>query len=90
MAAVVGLVPDQIRQALTAAGLHSMDIANLNSRSQTVISGPERDLAMSQTVLEQAGAQLCKRLPVSAAFHSRYMAEAERDFEAFLEGFRVC
>jgi malonyl CoA-acyl carrier protein transacylase len=30
MAAVVGLVPDQIRQALAAAGLESIDIANLN------------------------------------------------------------
>jgi malonyl CoA-acyl carrier protein transacylase len=87
MVAVIGLVPDQIRQALATAGLQSMDIANLNSGSQTVISGPERDLAMSQTVLERAGAQLCKRLPVSAAFHSRYMGEAERGFEAFLKAF---
>lgn len=87
MAAVLGLVPDQIRQALAAAGLNSIDIANLNSRIQTVISGPEKDLEASQTILEHAGAQLFKRLPVSAAFHSRYMAEAERDFRAFLEAF---
>src|SRR5580704_19286107 len=58
MAAVVGLLPDQIREALAAAGLSSIDIANLNSRSQTVISGPEKDLETSQTILEQAGAQL--------------------------------
>jgi malonyl CoA-acyl carrier protein transacylase len=87
MAAVVGLIPDEIRQALVAAGLNSIDIANLNSRSQTVISGPERDLEASQMILEQAGAQLFKRLPVSAAFHSRYMAEAEHHFGAFLESF---
>jgi malonyl CoA-acyl carrier protein transacylase len=87
MAAVVGLMPDQIRQALAEAGLNSIDIANLNSRSQTVISGPEKDLGTSQTILEQAGAQLFKRLPVSAAFHSRYMAEAEHDFGTFLESF---
>lgn len=87
MAAVVGLIPEQIRQALAAAGLNSIDIANLNSRTQTVISGPEKDLGTSQTILEQAGAQLFKRLPVSAAFHSRYMAEAEQDFGAFLESF---
>jgi malonyl CoA-acyl carrier protein transacylase len=87
MAAVVGLMPDQIRQALAAAGLNSIDIANLNSRSQTIISGPEKDLGPSQTILEQAGAQLFKRLPVSAAFHSRYMAEAEHEFGAFLESF---
>jgi malonyl CoA-acyl carrier protein transacylase len=87
MAAVVGLLPDQIREALAAAGLSSIDIANLNSRSQTVISGPEGDLAASQIVLEQAGAQLWKRLPVSAAFHSRYMVEAEHEFGNFLEAF---
>jgi len=87
MAAVVGLLPDQIRQALGAAALSSIDIANLNSRTQTVISGPAKDLETSQTILEQAGAQLFKRLPVSAAFHSRYMAEAEHDFGVFLESF---
>jgi malonyl CoA-acyl carrier protein transacylase len=87
MAAVVGLTPDRIRQAFAKSGLNSIDIANLNSRSQTVISGPENDLEASQAVLEQAGAQLFKRLPVSAAFHSRYMAEAEHDFRAFLDPF---
>jgi malonyl CoA-acyl carrier protein transacylase len=87
MAAVVGLTADQIRQALTAAGLNSIDLANLNSPSQTVISGPEKDLQSSQILLEKAGAQLFKRLPVSAAFHSRYMAEAEYHFGAFLQPF---
>jgi polyketide biosynthesis malonyl-CoA-[acyl-carrier-protein] transacylase len=87
MAAVIGLSPDQIRQALTAADLNAIDIANLNSRNQTVISGPEIDLERSQLILEKAGTQLFKRLPVSAAFHSRYMAEAELEFGAFLESF---
>jgi malonyl CoA-acyl carrier protein transacylase len=87
MAAVVGLTTDQIRQALASAGLNSIDLANLNSRSQTVISGPEKELETSQTVLEKVGAQLFKLLPVSAAFHSRYMAEAEYQFGVFLEPF---
>jgi malonyl CoA-acyl carrier protein transacylase len=87
MAAVVGLATEQIRQALAAAGLKSIDLANLNSHSQTVISGPEKELETSQVVLEKAGAQLFKRLPVSAAFHSRYMAEAEYQFGMFLEPF---
>jgi malonyl CoA-acyl carrier protein transacylase len=87
MAAVVGLAAEQIRQALASAGLNSIDLANLNSRSQTVISGPEKELATSQAVLEKAGAQLFKRLPVSAAFHSRYMAEAGYHFGKFLEPF---
>jgi trans-AT polyketide synthase, acyltransferase and oxidoreductase domains len=85
MAAVIGLKPDQIRETLKVSGLGSLDIANLNSPSQSVISGPEKDLEVSRAILEQAGAQLWKRLPVSAAFHSRYMIEAEREFEVFLE-----
>jgi trans-AT polyketide synthase, acyltransferase and oxidoreductase domains len=87
MMAVIGLTPNQIQQALATAGLNSIDIANLNSPSQTVISGPENDLETSQTILERAGAQLCKRLAVSAAFHSRYMTEAEQNFGTFLESF---
>jgi malonyl CoA-acyl carrier protein transacylase len=85
MTAVIGLTQDQIRETLSGAGLHSIDIANLNSPKQTVISGPENDLALSETRLEQAGAMLVKRLPVSAAFHSRYMKEAEQTFGLFLD-----
>jgi malonyl CoA-acyl carrier protein transacylase len=87
MMAVIGLPADQLQQVLTSAGLDSIDIANLNSPSQTVISGPVRDLEKSQAILEQAGAQLCKRLTVSAAFHSRYMAPAEQQFRVFLDSF---
>ncbi|MDD2709336.1 MAG: ACP S-malonyltransferase [Verrucomicrobiae bacterium] len=87
MAAVIGLPADRIRQTLNEANLTSIDMANLNSPRQTVISGPVDALTASQPVLEKAGAQWVKRLPVSAAFHSRYMAEAEREFAGFLEGF---
>jgi malonyl CoA-acyl carrier protein transacylase len=87
MMAVIGLPADQLQQVLTSAGLDSIDIANLNSPFQTVISGPVRDLEKSQAILEQAGAQLCKRLTVSAAFHSRYMASAEQQFRVFLDSF---
>jgi trans-AT polyketide synthase/acyltransferase/oxidoreductase domain-containing protein len=38
-------------------------------------------------VFEKHGAQLVKRLVVSAAFHSRYMASAQKEFESFLNGF---
>jgi trans-AT polyketide synthase, acyltransferase and oxidoreductase domains len=70
LAVVIGLVPDQIREALARAGLDSIDIAILNSRHQTVISGPEQDLMLSRTILEQAGSQRFELLAVSGAFHS--------------------
>ena len=62
-----------------------IDIANLNTNNQTVISGPEQEIVVSQNSLEKAGAQLFKRLAVSAAFHSRYMVRAQQEFAAFLQ-----
>jgi malonyl CoA-acyl carrier protein transacylase len=85
MAAIVGLSMPQIRQMLTDASLAGIDLANLNSHGQTVISGPESEIAAAEALLEKAGAQLCKRLPVSAAFHSRYMIRASQDFARFIE-----
>ena len=85
MAAVIGLAPDRIRQVLAESRLDSVDMANFNSPSQTVISGPAADLDAAQPLLEKAGAQMVKRLAVSAAFHSRYMADAGREFARLLE-----
>jgi len=84
MAAVIGLTPEKIETVLRDAHLGALDIANLNSPQQTVISGPVSELEQSQKPLEVAGAMLWKRLPVSAAFHSRYMVDAERAFAALL------
>ena len=85
MAAVVGLSVEQIRRVLTEADLSGIDIANLNSTNQTVISGPEQEVVASQNRLEKAGAQFFKRLPVSAAFHSRYMVRAQQEFATFFQ-----
>jgi malonyl CoA-acyl carrier protein transacylase len=85
MAAIIGLPVAQIRQVLADSGLNGIDLANLNSPGQTVISGPESEIVFAQTLLEKAGAQLCKRIAVSAAFHSRYMIRAEQDFAKFLQ-----
>lgn len=84
MGAVIGLAPDKIARALEASGLTSIDIANYNSPSQTVISGPLQDIERAEPILENAGARLYVTLPVSAAFHSRYMADAAKEFSDFL------
>jgi len=85
MAAVIGLTADRIRDVLKNANFSGIDIANLNSPGQTVISGPENEIVAAQSWLEKAGAQLYRRLPVSSAFHSRYMVRAEQDFGKFLQ-----
>lgn len=50
-------------------------IANLNSPSQTVISGSVRSLDAIEDALKEARVR-CQRLPVGAAFHSPFMRPA--------------
>ncbi len=84
MAAVIGLTPEQIAEALQANGLTGIDMANYNTPSQIVISGPAAEVGQAETVLDQAGARLVIPLPVSAAFHSRLMEPAAKEFTEFL------
>jgi malonyl CoA-acyl carrier protein transacylase len=87
MTAIVGIDALKIASALREHALTSIDIANYNAPLQTVISGPVDDLKRAAPRLEAAGASMCAPLPVSAAFHSRYMESAAKEFEEFLRGF---
>ncbi len=87
MAAVIGMQPDKIKQVLKDASFESIDIANLNSPKQTVISGRKEDIDAVKTVFEDAGVRLFIPLKVSGAFHSRYMKDAQNEFAGFLNGF---
>ncbi len=87
MVAVIGLKPDQIQSALDSAGIQSIDVANFNSPEQTVVSGPREDMDKVAETLKSAGAKRALPLPVSAAFHSRYMKPASEEFRGFLNGF---
>ncbi len=85
MAAVIGMEPRRIQEVLdsTEAG-RRIDVANFNSYDQTVIAGPNEDLAIVKEQFESAGVRACIPLNVSAPFHSRYMREAQAAFAAFL------
>lgn len=88
MAAVIGLEADQIEAVIRDnSNLTGIDVANYNSPAQTVISGPIYELEEAQPKFKEAGAKLYKILPVSAAFHSRYMQGAADEFANFLQGF---
>jgi len=87
MAAVIGMQPDKIKQVLIDASFESIDIANLNSPKQTVISGRKEDIDAVKTVFEEAGVRLFIPLKVSGAFHSRYMQDAQNEFAGFLKSF---
>jgi malonyl CoA-acyl carrier protein transacylase len=87
MAAVIGLSAERIMRLIAEHRLTGLDIANYNSPSQTVISGLSEDIERAGPLMEKAGAKLYMPLPVSAAFHSRYMAGSAEAFEQFLGAF---
>ncbi|MDC8758423.1 ACP S-malonyltransferase [Janthinobacterium fluminis] len=87
MAAVLGLSAGQVARVLGEHGLSSIDVANFNSPTQVVISGPSADIQRAGSHFTDAGARLYVPLQVSAAFHSRYMADAAEQFSVFLEDF---
>ncbi|GAA2545688.1 MULTISPECIES: ACP S-malonyltransferase [Streptomyces] len=76
MLAVVGLPLERITAVLAAEGATDVDVANLNSRAQVVLSGPRDSLRALRDPLRAGGAHKCVLLNVSIAAHSRYMAHA--------------
>ncbi|KIH86016.1 ACP S-malonyltransferase [Pseudomonas batumici] len=80
MGAVIGLSTSRIGQVLRVNDLTTIDVANFNSPTQTVISGPKEDIMRVGPLFESAGARLYMPLQVSAAFHSRYVAPAADAF----------
>jgi len=85
MAAVLGLAPKAIEEALKNAGVEDVWPANLNSSSQTVVSGTESGLAKIEAPLKAAGAKRVIRLKVSGAFHSPLMKYAYDGFKELLQ-----
>jgi malonyl CoA-acyl carrier protein transacylase len=86
MAAVMGITADRISELIYNFAFDSIDVANLNSPNQTVISGPAADVTAGSVILKEAGAKVIP-LNVSGAFHSRMMEPAAAEFASFLSGF---
>ena len=87
MLAVIGkdLSPERIRDEIAHL---SVDVANINSTSQVVISGCFDGLNKSRKIIAESvtDTQSIRFVPlnVSAPFHSRFMAGIEEDFRAVL------
>lgn len=79
MAAVINCPEERLIAVLADAGLDTIDIANLNSPSQIIISGLKEDVAKAQGVIEKADANFIP-LNTSGAFHSRYMRDSANEF----------
>ena len=87
MAAVLAMDPEKIKSVLEESGFNSIDIANLNSPKQTVLSGMKEDIVAAEQAFKDAGAKRYIVLPVSGAFHSRYMEAPQNEFESFAAQF---
>lgn len=70
------------------AARHNVVIANLNSPSQTVLSGAEGAIERVGAELSERGV-LTKQLPVTGAFHSPRMAAAALALKKVLAGFEI-
>ncbi|MET8885153.1 MULTISPECIES: ACP S-malonyltransferase [Streptomyces] len=84
MSVVVGFKETALRFLLHRSGFTGVHLANLNAPDQLVLAGPRDDLDMMELILEDAGARLARRLPVSGPFHSPHMTPAARELEPLL------
>ena len=86
MAAVIGLAAERVEVCCTeAAQGEVLELANLNSAEQLVISGAVAAVERAMDLCTEAGAKKVVGLNVSGAFHSELMAPAAAELGAALE-----
>ena len=81
MASVIKGDPAIIEEVCKECGV---DVANINSPGQIVISGEEGKIKNAITLLKEKGVRIVKPLTVAGAYHSRLMADAEKKFSEYL------
>lgn len=82
MAAILGLDEIALSQICAETGV---ELANINTDNQIVISGDRMAVAQAVDLSTARGARKAVHLPVSGAFHSSLMAEAEAGLSTALE-----
>jgi [acyl-carrier-protein] S-malonyltransferase len=75
MLSVIGLDIPALEKVAAEAGVQ---LANMNSPEQTVLSGSKEGIEKAEPLAKTAGAKKAIRLNVSGAFHSSLMASAAR------------
>ena len=83
MVSVMGLPVPELEKICAATGVQ---IANLNSPEQTVLSGDKAKIAEADAMAKAAGAKKTVVLTVAGAFHSQLMASAAGKLEKVLSG----
>jgi [acyl-carrier-protein] S-malonyltransferase len=82
MAAMIGSDESAVRDL---AAQTDVDVANLNSPGQIVISGEASKVALAVSLAKEAGVRRATTLNVAGAYHSRLMKSAYEKLAAVLE-----
>lgn len=90
MAAVLNASEEALKESIEEASkVGYVDVANYNSPAQVVITGDETAVAKAGELLLAKGARRVVPLPVSGAFHSKFMENAGKEFESFVSDFEI-
>ncbi|MDP8245743.1 MAG: ACP S-malonyltransferase [Candidatus Hinthialibacter antarcticus] len=89
MAAVLGMQPEDIQSICDEWTDGIVQAANFNSPKQTVITGEKAAIEAISPVLKEKGARRVVQLPVSGAFHSPLMKDAQTQFRTFLQDIEI-
>lgn len=81
MVSVIGLSDDKLKDVCAKAGV---EMANLNSADQTVLSGEFTAIQAAEKLAKESGAKKTIMLNVAGAFHSKLMASAAGKLKDFL------
>lgn len=85
MSAILNAPEGALEEALKeASSVGYVDVANYNSPAQVVITGDNDAVAKAGEILLAKGARRVVPLPVSGAFHSKFMGNASKEFVGFV------
>ncbi|MFN3604111.1 MAG: ACP S-malonyltransferase [Leptonema sp. (in: bacteria)] len=69
---------------------HNVDLANINSKDQVVISGKKQDVERAMEEIKKTFPSIdIVLLNVSAPFHSRWMKDIEEEFRSYISKFSM-
>ena len=83
---MIGLAGDKVTAIADEAGV---EVANINSSGQIVLSGERDRVAQAQRLADEAGAKRAVLLNVAGAYHSTLMATAAARLSAVLDGVEI-
>ncbi len=85
MAAVLNASEEQLKAGLEEGSkIGYVDVANYNSPAQVVITGDENAVRAASDYMLANGVRRVVPLAVSGAFHSKFMENAGKEFEGFV------